>query len=336
MAELTATEMTARQKAAVVVLSLGAGADTILRELGGSEVELLAEQILQLGDVPEEVRDEVLTEFQNRLSATQAPTSGPLERAAEVLEVSLGKAAGDEALKRMEWRANQDLIRFAKKDPAKMAELVAVEHPQTIAFLMTQIDAELSGRVISEMDEEIRPEIAWRIANMSEIAPHTAGAVHRALGPMVKPEEAGVVVERLEQVGGEKKVADLLNMVTVEMQRDVFESMESKDSDQVMRIRKLMFVFRDLLLLDDRGMQRVLKEVDQKDLSLALYGADEDVKDKFFRNMSSRAAETIRDEMEFMAQVKKEDVEAARDRIIESVRTLEEQGEVVVNRGGEE
>jgi flagellar motor switch protein FliG len=334
MAVISVVDLTPRQKAAIVVMTLGPGSRDLLKELGGGEVELLAEEILQLGTVPQGMRDEVLTEFCNRLSARQTTDASGLEKAAEVLEASLGKAEAGQVVKRIEWRANRNLRNFARRDPGAFATLVADEHPQTIAFLLTQLEPDVSGRVLSALGDDMRPEVAWRIATMGDLLPQTAARVHGALASKVAPKKAAS--ERTERLGGESKVADLLNMVSMESQKRVLETLASRSADVAERVRKLMFVFRDLLLLDDRAMQRVLKEVDLKDLSLALKTADKDVKEKIFKNVSERAALTIQEEMDYMGPVKAADVAQAQDRIIEHVRALEEQGEIVVNRGGSE
>lgn len=336
MAIVSAEELTQRQRAAIVVMSLGAEAKPLLSNLASIEVEQVAAEILRLGDVPGEVSDEVLAEFHNRIAASQAQTEGGLERAAALLQASLGEVEGNKAFKKMEWRSHEALTRFVKKDPARFAEIIMDEHPQTMAFILTQIDSDASGKVIAALPEELQPEMGWRIATMNEISPDAAAAVHAVIAPLFKPQEGheGPVARPLEQMGGEELVAGLLNMIPVEAQKTVLDSMSDRDSDIATRVRKLMFVFRDLLLLDDRGMQRLLKEVDQKDLTIALKNVDEMIQNKFFKNMSERAALTIREEMEYLTAVKKEEIEAAQERIIDQARNLEEQGEIVIDRGG--
>lgn len=330
---ISVADLSARQKAAIVVMTLGSHAQELLKQLGGSEVERLAGEILQLGEVPRKIRDEILTEFYNRLAAKQAQGESNLERAARVLEASLGKAEADQAVKRIEWRADENLRGFARRDPAKFADMVQAEHPQTVAFLLTRLEPETSGQVVAALPEDLQPEMAWRIATMDEISAEAAGAVHRALAPRVEPQR-GAAAQSLERLGGEKKLAGVLNMVPLTAQKSVLDILASRDEGIAKRVRKLMFVFRDLLLLDDRSMQRVLKEIDLKDLSLALKNADADIKEKIFKNVSERAAQTIEEEMEYMGPVKASEIEEAQDRIIERARALEEQGEIVINRGG--
>ncbi|MCK4546009.1 MAG: flagellar motor switch protein FliG [Candidatus Eisenbacteria sp.] len=336
MSVMSVVDLNPIQKAAIVVMSLGPGAQGLLKELPGSEVELLAGEILQLGTIPENIRDEVLAEFMNRMAAAQTRGESSLEKAAKVLEVRLGQDEAERAVRRIEWRNNEDLKTFVTRDPEKFAGLIADEHPQATAFLLTQMDPDLSGLVMARLPEDMQPDIAWRIATMKELSPEIASLVHQALRPVVAPaeEEEGKPVQRLEKLGGEQKAAGLLNMIPLEVQKTALENMASRDEDLATKVRKLMFVFRDLLLLDDRAMQRVLKEVDLKDLSLGLKTADEDVKGKIFKNVSERAAVTIQEEMDYMTSVKPDEVVEAQDRIIERVRALEEQGEIVIDRGG--
>ena len=154
-----------------------------------------------LGEVPPVVRDEVLTEFLNELAARQAKVATGIEKASEVLEATLGEAEATEVVRRISWRSNQSLWSFARRDPEKFAELIAGEHPQTAAFLLTQIEPDVSGRVVSSLPEEMQPDTAWRIATMGEIAPEIASIVHAALDPVVNPKEEEI--KRLEILGGE-------------------------------------------------------------------------------------------------------------------------------------
>jgi flagellar motor switch protein FliG len=332
MSVLTAADLNPRQKAAIVVSAMGPDSRDLLKQLGGGEVELLAGELLQLGDVPPQIRDEILAEFLNRLAASQSRGQSVLERAATLLEATLGKDGAGDAVQRIGWRSNEALKTFVRRDPAKFAALIAGEHPQTVAFLLTQVEPEQSGRVIGALPADLQPEMAWRIATMGEISPDVAALVHAVLTPKVMPREKERV-QRNEKPGGEQKAAAVLNMIPIEVQKAALENMASRNEETARRVRKLMFVFRDLLLLDDRAVQRVLKEVDLKDLSLALKKTEPEVKEAIFRNVSERAAVTIQEEMEYMSAVKVEDVEAAQDRIIERVRFLEEQGEIIIHRG---
>ena len=326
-----AADLTARQKAAIVVMSLGPKASGVLEQLGGGEVEQLAEEIVQLGDIPQHVRDEVLTEFQNRLAASQSTTEGGVQQASALLEARLGKEQAEDALSRLAWKSNEALHTFAHRSPEKLAELLAPEHPQTIAFVITQLPPDSSATVLTTLEDDLRADVVWRVATMDDISPLAAAAVHRALSRRLRRMTTS---QRREQMGGEDKAAGLMNMASGEIQKFVFDDLAQRDPELAARVRKLMFVFKDVLLLDDRSMQRVLKDIENKDLIVALKNADDVIRQRFFKNMSERAAVSIQEEIEYLGQVKASDVEQAQDNIIERIRALEENGEIIINRGG--
>lgn len=331
MAVTSTDELTPRQKAAIVVMTLGSDAKELLARLGDTKVEQLAEEFVQLGEIPEPVRDEVLAQFHNKMAASQQVSDNGLQRAAKVLEARLGKEQAGEAVKRMEWRANQQLRSYARLDPARFAKMIEQEHPQTAAFLLTQLEQPVSAKVIESLPEKWQHEMVWRIATMRAIPPDVAAAVHQALSVQYKAQPAA---KRLEPFGGEGKAAGVLNMVAMEAQRTVLDTLASLDADIAKRVRKLMFVFKDILLIDDRGVQRLLKEVDTKVLVLALKNGDVAIQEKFFKNVSERMRQTLKDEIEFLRNPKPAEIEAARDSIIDQIRTLEEKGEIVVDRTG--
>ena len=332
MAITSADDLTARQKAAIVVMTLGSDAKELLARLGDTKVEQLAEEFIQLGDIPETVRDAVLAQFHNKMAASQQVSDNGLQRAAKVLEARLGKEQAGEAVKRMEWRANQQLRSYARLDPARFAKMVELEHPQTAAFLLTQLDQPVSAKVIESLSEKWQHEMVWRIATMRAIPPEIAGAVHQALSSKYKTQ--GAAAQRLEPFGGESKAASVLNMVGMEAQRTVLDTLASLDADIAKRVRKLMFVFKDILLIDDRGLQRLLKEVDTKVLVMALKNSEEAIQEKFFKNVSERMRQTLKDEIEFLRNPKPVEIEEARDAIIDQLRGLEEKGEIVIDRTG--
>lgn len=327
----SADELTPRQKAAIVVMTLGADAKELLARLGDTKVERLAEEFVQLGEVAEGVRDAVLVEFHNQMAAKQHVSDNGLQRAAKVLESRLGKEQANEAVKRMEWRANQQLRSYARLDPARFAKLLEREHPQTAAFLLTQLDAPVSAKVIESLSEKWRYEMVWRIATMRAIPPEVAAAVHQAQSSAYKTRTQST---RLEPFGGEVKAASVLNMVEMTAQRTVLDTLASLDATVAKRVRKLMFVFKDILMIDDRGVQRLLKEVDTKVLVLALKDSVPAVQEKFFKNVSERMRQTLKDEMEFLRNPKAAEIDEARDAIIDQIRALEEKGEIVIDRTG--
>lgn len=330
MAVTSIEDLNARQKAAIVVITLGPDATGLMAQLGTQQIERLAEEFVGLGEIPDRVRDEVLAEFHNRL-AVHRVSDGGLERAAKVLEASLGKEQAAQAVRRMEWRASQMLRGFAKADPTSFGKLLENEHPQASAFLLTQLEPEVSGRVIESLPEKVQLEMIWRIATMQPIRAEVAAAVHGALAPLYSTRSE---TRRPEPFGGENKAAGLLTMVGSSAQRLVLDTLNDMDGEVARRIRKLMFTFKDLLLLDDRGMQKLLKAVDTKILATALKNAEQAILDRVLKNLSERAGQTLQEEIQYMQSAKAADIEAARDVIIDEMRKLEESGEVVVDRTG--
>lgn len=317
-----------RQRAAIVIMTLGAEAQELMSQLGQAEIERLAVEYVQLGSVPEVVRDQVLAEFHNRLAASRIGEGG-LQRAAKVLEASFGKEQANEAVKRMQWRANQRLRTYARLDPARFAQMIEREHPQTAAFLLTQLDKNVSARVIEALPEKLQHEMVWRVATMRAIRPEAASTVHGALESRYRT--AGGT-QPPEPFGGEDRAAGVLTLVGIEAQKALLETLASKDGDMARRVRKLMFTFQDLLLVDDRGIQRFLKEVDTKVLATALKTASEAIQEKIFKNISERAGHNLREEMEFMQRLRAAEIEEAQSQIIDRMRELEESGELVIDR----
>jgi flagellar motor switch protein FliG len=322
--------LTARQKAAIVVMTLGADAQELMQKLGQAEIERLAVEFVQLGTVPEAVRDQVLAEFHNRLAASRIGEGG-LQRAAKVLEASLGKEQASVAVKRMEWRANQRLRAYARLDPARFAQMIGREHPQTAAFLLTQLEKNVSARVIEALPEVLQHEMVWRVATMRAIEPEIAAAVHAALETCYR---AAAGSQPPEPFGGEDRAAGVLTLVGLEAQKALLESLASKDGDMARRVRKMMFTFQDVLLVDDRGIQRFLKEVDTKVLATALKPASPAIQEKIFKNISERAGKNLREEMEYMQRLRPAEIEEAQEQIIDRMRELEESGEIVIDRTG--
>lgn len=324
------TQYSNRQRAAIVVMTLGEQAKPLLDAMGTPEVQLIAEEITRLGKIEDAERDLVVTEFLNKLAVKSTASVGGLERAAEMLDLRFGENEGSRVLKRLEWKSGAAINSIARKDPDEFAAVLERENPQTGAFLVTQLEVDLVPVIMEKLEAKRRQNLLVRVAKMREISPDVALLVYSAFD---KPE---VVEEEVEALGGEQAAASLLNFLDMESQKDVLDGLAESDNEMAMRVKKLMFVFRDLLLLDDRSMQSVLKMLDQKDLIVALTEADAVIAEKFFTNMSSRAADAIKEEMGFLGKVPKQDIEDARQRVIDQVRELEEKGEIVIDRTGGE
>jgi flagellar motor switch protein FliG len=220
-----------------------------------------------------------------------------------------------------------------KAEAASLVTFVQDEHPQTIALILTHLQAKQAAEVLAALQPKKQIEVVRRVATMGQTTPEAIRQVEKGLESKLST----IVSQDLERSGGVESIAEILNLVDRTTEKGILESLEESDAELVEKIRRLMFVFDDILLVDNKGIQQVLKEVDQEELALALKGASEDVKAKIFGNMSERAASLIKEDMEYMGPVRLSDVEAAQQRIVDVVRRLEEAGELIIQgRGGEE
>jgi flagellar motor switch protein FliG len=322
-------------KAAIVMVALGPEASSqIFKNLEEGEVERLSTEIARLDNISHEKREAVLEEFHTMAIAHQYVTQGGLDYAREILEAALGPRKAKEILEKVQQTIRTTGFNLLENvDPKQLVNFIQKEHPQTIALLLAHMEPKNAAPVISSLPQELQVDVATRIATMESISPDTLDQVEEVLVSQIKSLFGGDVSE----IGGIKAVAEMLNCVDRGAEKNILGNLERENPELATEIKNLMFVFEDVLLLDDRSMQRVLKEVDTKDLSMALKGASEELQEKFFHNMSSRAAEMIREEMEYMGPIRLKDVEEVQQRIVDVIRRLEEEGEIIISgRGGEE
>ncbi len=323
------------RKAAIVMVALGTEASSqIFKNLEEHEVEQLSTEIARLENVSAEIRESVLEEFHNLALAHQYISQGGLEFAREILEQALGPRKAREILEKVQQTIRTTGFNLLENvDPKQIVNFIQKEHPQTIALLLAHMEPKNAAPIVSALPQELQVDVATRIATMESISPETLEQVEEVLVNQVRALFGGDV----SQIGGVKAVAEMLNSVDRGAEKNILGNLERENPELATEIKNLMFVFEDVLLLDDRSMQRVLKEVDTKELSMALKGASEELREKFFRNMSSRAGEMIKEEMEYMGPVRLRDVEDVQQRIVDVVRRLEEDGEIIISgRGGEE
>ncbi len=323
------------KKAAIVMVALGTAASSeIFKNLDEHDVERLTTEIARLENVSSEIREAVLEEFHNLAMAQQFISQGGLEYAREILESALGPRKAKEILDKVQQSIRTTGFNLLENvDPKQLVNFIQKEHPQTIALLLAHMEPKNAAPIVSALPQELQVDVATRIATMESISPETLDQVEEVLVGQVKSLFGGDVSE----IGGVKAVAEMLNNVDRGAEKNILGNLERENPELATEIKNLMFVFEDVLLLDDRSMQRVLKEVDTKELSMALKGASEELQDKFFRNMSSRASEMIKEEMEYMGPSRLKDVEEVQQRIVDVIRRLEEDGEIIISgRGGEE
>jgi flagellar motor switch protein FliG len=325
--------LTGRQKAAIVCMALGADhAAAITSGLTADEVDIVAFEFAQLdGDVPPATVEAVLVEWLELTIGVDSLSTGGFEFAKEVLEKAFGPARSTQVLKRIQDQlADSDRFgRLRRADPQALSNTLRGEHPQTIALILAHLDPAHVASIVKELDPALGGDVMFRIARMDKVSPDMVTLVERAIGS-----EADMSFSQtMSSVGGPAAVAAVLNLLSATLEKEVLDIVAERDSQLSDQIKNLMFVFEDLSALDDKSLQRLLREVDVKQLALALKAASPDLKAKIMGTMSQRAVAGLKEEMEFLGPVKMRDVEAAQGDIIAKVRALEETGEVVLSAG---
>ncbi len=327
--------MSNTQKAAVALVAFGPEVSAlVLKGMGEQDLEKITIEIANLRDVPPDIEAKVITECHDIFMARQYISQGGVDFASEILTKAVGKAKAKDILNRLESSFKATGFSLLKDiDPKQLAGYFQNEHPQTTALILTQLTPTQAAAVLSELAPELQTEVSLRIATMEKIAPEILHDIEATL-----EEHFGTESGRdLSVSGGAKTIAEILNLIDASAEKNILQSLEAEDPDLAGEVKNMMFVFDDLVLLDDRSIQRLLKEIETKDLSVALKAASDEVKDKIFGNVSERVSVMIKEEMEFMGPTRLSDVEAAQGRIVEIVRRLEEEGQVIISgRGGKE
>ena len=327
-------ELTSKQKAAVVIAALGAeNAAYVYKFFTNDEVESLTFDVSSLPYLDVATVDGVLGEFYELCLTQKVITDGGVEYARDVLT----KAFGEEAAARLMEKINRsmqskafDFIR--KSDYKNLLAIVQNEHPQTIALILSYANSEQASAVLSELPKEKRVEVIERIAKMDSASPDTVKTVEATL----ERKFASVVSMDTTEVGGINTVADILNKVDRATEKYIFDELTVRDPVLVDEIKKKMFVFEDILGLDSMSIQRFIRECDTKDLAVAIKGSNEDVAATLYANMPQRMQDTIQQEIEYLHNIRMRDVEEAQQRIVGIIRHLEEEGELVIGKGGED
>ena len=327
-------ELTGRRKAAILLVILGPDkAAQVLKHLDDETVEQLTIEIANVGSVSDEERRAVLQEFQNIMRAKEMIAKGGLEYAKEVLERAFGPEKAAKIIERLISSLQVRPFDFIKTaDPVQIVNFLQNEHPQTVALVLSYLEPDLAAQVLGSLPEDLQVEVLKRIALLERASPDIVREIERNLEKKL----SGFVGQSFSKIGGIDTAAEIMNNVDRTTERSIMEKLAADNPELAEEIRRRMFVFEDILKLDDRSVQLVLREVDTKDLAVALKGASDELKEKIFRNMSKRAAQLLKDEMEYMGPVRVKDVEEAQQKIISVIRRLEEAGEIVIARGGGE
>jgi len=325
--------LSGKQKAAVLCLVLGEDLTAeIFKRLDDDDVQEISREISLMGAVPADITDKVVEEFYNLSLAKEYITSGGIDYAKKVLIKSQGPEEAGKIIHRLVklLERSTGFSSLEKINPQQLSKFVQNEHPQTIALILAHLNASRSAELLSALPEDMRTEIIIRMANLEEISPEI---VKKIAGVLDRKLEA-LGSYSLEEYGGVKAVSELFNRMDRRASRIVLEQIESRDPELAASIRDLMFVFEDVLLIDDQGIMEILKRVDKRSLATALKGSNDELKTKFFRNMSQRAAEMLKEEMEYLGPIRVIEVERAQHEIVEVVRTLEEEGVIVIGGAG--
>ena len=327
-------DLTGRQKAAIFLVTLGSEISSeIFKHLREDEIEALTFEIARLDNIESEERDAVLMEFKELMMAQDFITTGGIDYARELLEKSLGAQKAVDIINRLTSSLQVRPFDFIRRtDPAHLLNFIQQEHPQTIALILAYLEPQKASIILASLPHEIQSDVSRRIATMDRTDPNILREVERVLEKKLSTLSS----EDYTAAGGVENIVEILNMVDRSTEKTIIESLEEEDPELAEEIKKRMFVFEDIVLLDDRAIQKVLREVDTGELAKALRGVEAEVQDKIFRNMSKRAASMLKEEMEYMGPVRLKDVEETQQKIVSIIRKLEDQGEIVVARSGED
>lgn len=327
-------QLTGRQKAAIFLISLGPDiASDIFKHMREDEIESLTFEMARLDKVTPEDKEHVLMEFNELMMAQEFITSGGIDYAREVLEKALGTQKAIDIINRLTSSLQVRPFDFIRRtDPAHLLNFIQNEHPQTIALILCYLDPNKAAMILSSLPHQFQADVAKRIATMERVSPDILREVERVLERKLST----LASEDYTTAGGVDAIVEVLNQVDRGTEKTIIEALEEEDPELAEEIKKKMFVFEDIVLLDDRAIQRVLREVDNQELAKALKSVEAEVQEKIFKNMSKRAAALLREDMEFMGPVRLKDVEDCQQKIVNIIRKLEDAGEIVVARAGEE
>lgn len=325
-------EYSGKEKAAMLLISLGPERSAeIFKHLKEEEIEQLTLEIANIRTVSPEDKEKVLEEFYQICLAQEYITEGGISYAKDILEKALGTQKALEVINKLTVSLQVRPFDFVRKaDPSQLLNFIQNEHPQTIALILAYLKPSQSSIVLSALPQEKQADVARRIATMDRTSPEVIKEVERILEKKL----SSLVTEDFTAAGGVQSIVDILNSVDRGTEKYIMETLEIEDTELAEEIKKRMFVFEDILTLDNRSIQRFLREVDNNQLAIALKGSTEEVQKLIFGNMSKRLCEMIKEDIEFMGPVRLKDVEEAQQKIVNVIRKLEDAGEIVISRGG--
>ncbi|MBD5535775.1 MAG: flagellar motor switch protein FliG [Lachnospiraceae bacterium] len=320
------------QKAAILLISLGPERSAgVFKHLKEEEIEELTLEIANTRSITPQTKESVINEFYEVCLAQQYIAEGGISYAKELLENALGNDKAMEVISKLTASLQVKPFEFVRKtEPSQLLNFIQDEHPQTIALILSYLSPGQAAQIISALSPERQADVAKRIATMDRTSPDVIKEVEKVLESKL----SSLVNQDYTIVGGVDSVVEILNTVDRGTEKHIMETLEIEEPELADEIRKKMFVFEDILLLDDRAIQRVLRDVDNNDLAIALKNANDQVQGAIFNNLSKRLAVMIKEDMEFMGPVRMKDVEEAQQKIVNIIRKLEDAGEIVISRGG--
>ncbi len=332
MARFQEEKLSGLQKSAILLIALGPERSaTIFKHLKEGEIEELTLEIANTRSITPQVKDEVIDEFYQVCLAQQYIAEGGITYAKELLEKALGSEKALDVIGKLTASLQVKPFEFIRKtDPSQLLNFIQDEHPQTIALILAYLSPQQAAMIIAALPQERQADVAKRVAMMDRTSPDVIKEVEQILESKL----SSLVNQDYTIIGGVDQVVEILNTVDRGTEKHIMETLEIEEPELADEIRKKMFVFEDILLLDDRAIQRVLHDVDNNDLALALKGSNEQVQQAIFNNLSKRLAAMIKEDMEFMGPVRMKDVEEAQQKIVNIIRKLEDSAEIVISRGG--
>ena len=328
-------QLSGSQKVAILCMVLGSeSASMITQKLAQEEVEQISYEIARMDRVSNEATEAVLAEWLEVMLAADSIASGGVEFAREVLERAFGAPKAVSILKRIQAQISETagLHRLRNADPQQLGNMLRGEHPQTVALILAHLEAQQTAHVLKEIDPSFGAEVVMRMARMEKVSPDMLVLIERS----ILTETDLNATQGLTTSGGPAVVAEVLNLVAPSLEKAIMKGVEERDPSLCEQIRNLMFVFEDIVSLDDRSLQRLLREIDVKELALALKSASNEVKNKIMGAMSQRASAALKEEMEMLGPSRKRDVEASQTAIVAMIRKLEDAGEIVVGGGADD
>ena len=325
-------EITGVQKAAILLIALGPDkSSNVFKHLKEDEIEQLTLEIANTRSISPAMKDAVLDEFYEVCLAQQYIAEGGIGYAKDLLEKALGSERAKDVIGKLTASLQVRPFEFVRKtDASQLLNFIQDEHPQTIALILSYLSSNQASAIISALAPDKQTDVAKRIAQMDRTSPDVIKEVEKVLEQKL----ASLVNQDYTIVGGVDSIVDILNTVDRGTEKHIMGSLEIEDPELADEIRKKMFVFEDILSLDDRSIQRVLREVDNNELAVALKGSNEEVQNLIFSNLSKRLATMIREDMDFMGPVRMKDVEEAQQKIVNIIRKLEDSAEIIISRGG--